>query len=130
MILTSVDLPAPLSPSNPSTSPLRRCRLRSRSAVIGPKRLAMCSRRSTSSDAELGPTMCSSATVWSGTSGPGPNATDKHVQAHGDDDRDPEVEILVVGVHALERQPVLEDPDEQSAEQRADDRALAAGHQR
>src|SRR5436305_10203077 len=124
MILTSVDLPAPLSPSNPSTSPLRRCKLRSRSAVIGPKRLAMCSSRSTSSDAELGPTMCSSATVRSGTPGSGPDAADKHVQAHGDDDRDTEIEVLVVRVHALERQAVLKDPDEQSAEQRADDRAL------
>ena len=38
-ILISVDLPAPLSPSNPSTSPLRRCRLMSRSALIGPKLL-------------------------------------------------------------------------------------------
>ena len=48
-ILISVDLPAPLSPSRPSTSPLRRCRLTSRSATVGPKRLAMCSTRSTSS---------------------------------------------------------------------------------
>src|SRR5207247_3571535 len=52
MILISVDLPAPLSPRRPSTSPLRRCRFTSRSAVTGPKRLAMCSTRSTSSGAE------------------------------------------------------------------------------
>ena len=51
MILISVDLPAPLSPSRPSTSPLRRCRLTSRSAVTGPKRLATCSTRRTSSAA-------------------------------------------------------------------------------
>src|SRR3954465_13016173 len=50
MILISVDLPAPLSPSKPSTSPLPRCRSMLRSAVTGPKRLDTPSTRSTSSD--------------------------------------------------------------------------------
>ena len=35
----SVDLPAPLSPTTPSTSPLATCKLTSRSAVIAPKNL-------------------------------------------------------------------------------------------
>src|ERR1700750_390453 len=40
MILIRVDLPAPLSPSRPSTSPFLRCRLMFCRAVTGPKRLA------------------------------------------------------------------------------------------
>src|SRR5689334_3624203 len=129
MILTSVDLPAPLSPSRPRTSPLRRWRFKSRSAVIGPKRLETCSSRSTSSSAVAGPTRCSPAVACSGTARPGPNPADEHIQEHCDDDRDAQVQVLVVGIDALERQPVLEDSDEESAQERADDGALAAGHQ-
>src|ERR1700754_778957 len=113
MILISVDLPAPLSPSRPSTSPLPRCRLTSRSAVTGPKRLATCSTRRTSSD-----------------TAPLPDATDVDVDHHRDDDRDAEDEVEVVGVDPLERQAVAQDPEEQRSEQRADRRPLAARQQR
>src|SRR5271166_2338016 len=95
-ILIRVDLPAPLSPSRPSTSPLRRCRLTSRSAVTGPKRLAMCSTRSTSSGAETGPMIVSAGTGSSATSGAPAYALHVHVDGHGQQDREAEVEELVV----------------------------------
>src|SRR3954469_4662594 len=99
MILISVDLPAPLSPSRPSTSPLRRCRLTSLSAVTGPKRLAMCSTRRTSSGAEPGPATPCAGVVASATAGmPSARAADEHVGAHRDDDRQAAVEQQVVGV--------------------------------
>ena len=53
-ILIRVDLPAPLSPSRPRTSPLRRCMLMSRSATVGPNDLPTCSTRRTSSSAVVG----------------------------------------------------------------------------
>src|ERR1700693_1569573 len=113
MILISVDLPAPLSPSRPSTSPLRRCRLTSRSATTGPKRLEMCSTRSTSSGADAGPTTCSSGGVWSATVSASAQALDVHVDRHREDDREARVEQQVVGAHALQDQAVLEDAEEQ-----------------
>src|SRR5262249_46031613 len=113
MILISVDLPAPLSPSSPSTSPFWRCRLTSRSAVTGPKRLATFSTRRTSSD-----------------TAPPPDTADVDVDDHRDDDRDAEDEVQVVRVDALERQAVAQDVEEQRAEQRADRGSLAAGQQR
>src|SRR5690242_10189681 len=115
MILMSVDLPAPLSPNSPSTSPFPRCRLTSRSAVTGPKRLAMCSTTRTSSG---------------GTAAPLSHAPDVHVDDHRDQDRDAEDEVQVVRVDALERQSVAQDAEEERAEQRADRGALAAGQQR
>src|SRR4051795_602794 len=81
MIFMRVDLPAPLSPSSPSTSPLRRCRLTSRSAVTGPKRLEMCSTRRTSS--------------VSATAAPLPDPTDIDVDHHRAEDRDAEDEVEV-----------------------------------
>src|ERR1700758_440144 len=97
MILISVDLPAPLSPSRPSTSPFFRCRLMSRSAVTGPKRLAMCSTRSTSSGDEVGPTASGPWLGASATAGmPPARARDVHVGGHRDDDRKPRVEQQVV----------------------------------
>src|SRR6202050_5918827 len=101
-ILISVDLPAPLSPSSPSTSPFLRCRCTSRSAVTGPKRLAMCSTRSTSSGAELGPTTpvwgaCASAT----SDLPPAHPADVDVGGHRHDDRHAEIEQFVDGVYAL-----------------------------
>src|ERR1700689_2726321 len=129
MILISVDLPAPLSPSSPSTSPFLRWRLTSRSAVTGPKRLAMCSTRSTSSGAELGPTT-SCSTVRSATAGvPPAHTSDVDVGGHRDDDREARVEEQVVGVDALQDQPVLEDAQEQRADEGADDGARTAGQQ-
>src|SRR5271155_5181824 len=110
MILIRVDLPAPLSPSRPSTSPLRRCRFTSRSAVTGPNRLAMCSTRSTSSGDDSGPTgwkpeelaPAPSAGGVGGTSAtmPSPHALDVYVRRHRHDDREAQVEQQVVGVHA------------------------------
>src|SRR3954451_22229703 len=112
-ILIRVDLPAPLSPSNPSTSPLPRRRLMSCSAVTGPKRLATFSTRRTSSD-----------------TAPPPDLADVDVDDHRDEDRDAQDEVQVVRVDALEHQPVAQDAEEQRAEQRADRRALPAREQR
>src|ERR1700677_616099 len=110
MILISVDLPAPLSPSRPSTSPLRRCRLTSRRAVTGPKRLAMCSTRSTSSGAETGPTIVSpfpkpglSGEDTGGIGRTGMSGTPAHAlqirfYGHPQEDRKAQVEELIVGV--------------------------------
>src|SRR5271156_3742906 len=108
MILISVDLPAPLSPSRPSTSPFFRCRFTSRSAVTGPKRLAMCSTRSTSSGAERGGTTASAGSDASATVPPS-RSCHVHANARRDDDRQAEIEELVVGVHALQHEAVLED---------------------
>src|SRR5262249_46027506 len=113
MILISVDLPAPLSPSSPSTSPFLRRRLTSRSAVTGPKRLATFSTRSTSSDATAPP-----------------DATHVDVDQHRGDDRDAQDEVEVVGVDAPKRQAAAREAEEERAERRADRRALAAGEQR
>src|SRR3954468_17458074 len=112
MVLISVDLPAPLSPSRPSTSPLPRCRLISRSAVTGPKRLATPSTRRTSSD-----------------TAPLPHAPDVGVDDHRGQDRHAEDEVQVVRVDALERQAVPQYPEEQRSEQRTDHRALPAVEQ-
>src|ERR671930_1365654 len=102
MILISVDLPAPLSPSSPSTSPFLRCRLTSRSAVTGPKRLETCSTRRTSS--------VSDATAP-------PHAPDVDVDHHRDQDRQAEDEVQVVGIDALQGQPVTQDAEEKGAAQ-------------
>src|SRR6478752_6590667 len=108
MILISVDLPAPLSPSNPSTSPFFRCRLMSRSAVTGPKRLEMFSTRSTSSGALVGPTALAAGVAALATAGvPPARASDVHVRGHRHDHREPRVEEQVVGLHALQDQAVL-----------------------
>src|SRR5436305_8325173 len=110
MILISVDLPAPLSPSSPSTSPLRRCTLTSRSAVTGPKRLAMCSTRSTSSGADAGGTAASEDGARSGsgegtgsaTAGlPPADAAHEDGCGHRHDHGDARVEEQVVGLHSL-----------------------------
>src|SRR5213595_3673558 len=108
MILISVDLPAPLSPSKPSTSPLRRCRLTSRNAVTGPKRLAMRSTRSTSSGADAGP-ITFSARGTSATPVAPARALHVHVHGHRDDDREACVEQQIVRIHSLQDQAVLED---------------------
>src|SRR4051812_37156077 len=113
MILISVDLPAPLSPSSPSTSPFLRYRLTSRSAVTGPNRLATFSTRRTSSD-----------------TAPPSDPPDVHVDDHRDQDPDAEDEVQVVRVDALERQAVAQDAKEQRAKQRADRRAPPSRQQR
>src|SRR5207302_6108523 len=131
MILISVDLPAPLSPSSPRTSPFFRCRLTSRSAVTGPKRLAMCSTRRTSPGADSGPTTAGAGVAASAKAGmSAPRAGHEHVRCHRDDDRKAAVEEQVVGVDALQDQPVLEDPEEERADERAHHRPGSAGQQR
>src|SRR5665213_297354 len=130
MVLISVDFPAPLSPSRPSTSPFFRCRLTSRSAVTGPKLLAMCSTRKTSSGAATGATMCSAGIAWSAKARLPSRAPDVDVDPHGEQDRETEVEDEVVGVHAFDREAVLEDAQEEGADQRSDDGARAAREQR
>src|SRR5437868_4690785 len=102
MILISVDLPAPLSPSRPSTSPLRRCRLMSRSAVVGPNDLVTCSTRSTSSSARDGPTIFSGGISALATARSGAHARHVRVEGHRDQDRQAEVQVEVVGAHALD----------------------------
>src|SRR6478735_11624195 len=119
MIFISVDLPAPLSPSSPSTSPLRRWRLTSRRAVTAPNRFETCSMRRTSS-----------ATGVSAMTTPLPDAADVDVDAHREQDRDTEDEVEVVGAHALECQAVAQHTQEQGTEQCADHRALPTGEQR
>src|SRR6202165_399188 len=116
MILISVDLPAPLSPSKPSTSPLRRCRFTSRSAVTGPKRLAMCSTRRTSSGAELGGTIV--AVTGSATAMSPPHTSHVHVRGHRHHHRETGVEQQIVRIDALQDQAILEDPEEDGAEDR------------
>src|SRR3954469_21471194 len=113
MILISVDLPAPLSPSRPSTSPLPRRRSMLRSAVTGPKRLATPSTRRTSS----------------GTAA-SPYPSHVGVDDHREEDRDAEDEVQVVRVDPLERQAVAQDAQEQRPDQGPDRRALAADQQR
>src|SRR5215218_10618589 len=110
MILMRVDLPAPLSPSSPSTSPLRRCRLMSRRAVTGPNRLATFSTRSTSSRARA----CS-ASMWcsGGTTTSLPYATDVDVDDHRREDREAQNEVEVVRVDALQGEAVAQDAEEQ-----------------
>src|ERR1700736_6151775 len=107
MILIKVDLPAPLSPSSPSTSPFFRCRLTSRRAVTGPKRFAMCSTRRTSSGAELGGTISSGGGAWSATALPPAHASDVYVRRHRHDHRETGVEEQVVRVDPLQDQPLL-----------------------
>src|SRR4051812_34892893 len=118
MIFIRVDLPAPLSPSSPSTSPLRRCRLMSRRAVTAPNRLETFSTRRTSS------------ARTSAMPAPLPDAADVDVDAHREQDRDAEDEVEVVGADALQRQAVAQDAEEQRTEQGTDDRALPAREQR
>src|ERR1700759_5704956 len=89
MIFISVDLPAPLSPSRPSTSPFLRCRSMLRSAVTGPKRLATPSIRRTSGAwlslvVGVVPCCCSAKALAL------PHAPDVHVDDHRDEDRDAE----------------------------------------
>src|ERR1700674_76340 len=119
MILIKVDLPAPLSPSSPSTSPFFRCRLTSRRAVTGPKRFAMCSTRRTSSGAEVGGTITSGGGAWSATAVPSAHASNVHVLRHRHDHRETGVEEQVVGVHPLQDHTLLEDTQEHGADQGA-----------
>src|SRR4051794_39781924 len=95
MIFINVDLPAPLSPSSPSTSPCLRCRSMLRSAVTGPKRLATPSTRR----ASLVVVVCPSAMALAL-----PHAPDVDVDHHRGEDRDAEDEVQVVGADALDGQ--------------------------
>src|ERR1041385_8655103 len=138
MILISVDLPAPLSPSRPSTSPFFRCRFTSRSAVTGPKRLAMCSTRRTSSGEFAGETTPGDCPAWAESGVPAGSATARtppartthvHVGGHRDEDRQSCVEEEVVRVYALQDQSILQHSEEQRPNQRAHHRARATGQE-
>src|SRR6185437_2133311 len=154
MILISVDLPEPLSPSRPSTSPFFKVRLMSCRAAMGPKLLAMRSTRSTSpptpgSEEDDGlavpsPARASSAATCSagssGSSGGGPeddsgktgprsHFLDEDVDRHHQDDGEPQVEVEVVGADALDDQAVVQDAEEQCPDQRAHDCSRAAEKQ-
>src|SRR5438067_930698 len=126
----------------------------SRSAMVGPKRFAMCSTRSTSSGAVLGPTIrCipsdrSSAfgvsnpgafwpsgsggfgTSWSAMARAPAHPAYIHIDRHCDQDRESQVQVEVVRTDPLQNQAVLKDAQEQRADQSPDDGALASGHQR
>src|SRR4051794_18666680 len=115
MILISVDLPAPLSPSRPSTSPLPRCRLTSRSAVTGPKRLATCSTTRTSS---------------AGTAAPLSHTPDVHIDDHRDKDREAEEKAQVARLAPRGRQPVAREAEKQRPKKPPPRRTLPAGQQR
>src|SRR4029077_6703710 len=101
-IFIRVDLPAPLSPSSPSTSPLPRWRLMSRSAVTGPNLLDTCSTRRTSPRSSPDSAIATAL----------PHSTDVGVDAHRDQDGQPEDEVEVVGVDPLQNEAVAQDPEE------------------
>src|SRR2546430_17554580 len=115
MILIRVDLPAPLSPSRPSTSPLRRCRLMSRSAVVGPNDLVTCSTRSTSSSARDGPTIFSAGVSALATARSPAHAGHGRVEGHRDQDRQAEGQGEEVGAPTLDVEPAPGDPQETGA---------------
>src|SRR3954453_5507964 len=119
MILISVDFPAPLSPSRPSTSPLRRCRLMSRRAVVGPKLLTTFSTRSTSSSAVVAPTTFSTG-VTSATARPRSHPRDVGVERHRDQNGQTQIEVEVIGADALDVQPVAQHPEEDRPDQPTD----------
>src|SRR3990170_1743168 len=101
MSLISVDLPAPLSPMRPSTSPLRRCIVTPSSAISAPKRLTMFSTlRMSLSSSSGGVTSSLSRTA---------QASDVDVQSHGDEDRDAQDDVERVCAHALQRESVAQD---------------------
>src|SRR5579875_2161426 len=127
-----VDFPAPLSPSRPRTSPLRRWMLMFRSAIVGPNRLATFSTRMTSSSVGVSVSMTRvfGMSEPSAKTGPRSDAGDVDVDRHRDEDREADVEELVVRAHALEDEPVVDDAQEQRADERADDRSVAADEQR
>src|SRR5215472_6169572 len=96
-IFSRVDLPAPLSPISPSTSPLPRCRLMSVSAVTAPYRLETCSTRSTSPfGAPFSVTLTCSSLAY---------PRERDVDDHGDQDRAAEDDVQRVGAHAQNGEP-------------------------
>src|SRR5436305_12753028 len=95
----------------------------SRTAVIGPKLLATCSTRSTSSGADVGPTTISVAAGASATARTRSHPRDVRVERHRDQDREAQVEQEVVGADALDVQPFLENPQEDRADEGSHDGA-------
>ena len=123
-----VDLPAPLSPIRPSTSPLPRRRLTSRSAVSAPNRLATCSTRSASPFAD-GPAGRGEVWVVCHQVLPARRSRDRYWLAIMEtriaipSDQEEWCSALI----ADEVEAVLQLGQDQGAEQRADDRTGAAG---
>ena len=126
MIFTSVDLPAPLSPISPSTSPRPRCMETSSSARTAPNRFEMCSTRIASSASRPLP----ESLIW-----PPPEQAevlqplDLHIQDHRTQDRDPDDQVEVECADAEDREADVQDGEHADAEEAADDRARPA-HQR
>src|SRR5687767_10958456 len=101
MILISVDLPAPLSPMRPSTSPLRRRSVTPSSAVSAPNRLTMFSAlRMSFSSSSGGATSSPSRSTKS---------SDVDVQRHGDENRNAQNDVERVCANALQRKSIAQD---------------------
>src|SRR5215469_17633001 len=128
-ILSKVDLPAPLSPMSPSTSPRFRCMFTSVSAVTAPYLLEMCSQRRTSPPGSRIPASPGVLAVMSALS-PFPQLRELNVRHHGDEDRRAEDNEKRIGAHADEREPVEQDAEHHRPEEGADDRSHAAQHRR
>src|ERR1700749_2473200 len=128
-ILSRVDLPAPLSPMSPSTSPRFRRRFTSVSAVTAPYRLEMWSQRRTSPPGFTSSACPGVLAVMSALS-PFPQLRELNVRHHGDEDRRAEDDEKRIGAHADEREPVEQDAKHHRAEEGANDRSHAAQHRR
>ena len=112
--LMSVDLPAPLSPMTPSTSPGSS----SKSAVVERHHPAVGSHQAARLEHRAGLSGCP------GRSRPSadlahPPIPDPLVQRHGDDDQDPDGEVLPEGIHAGDGQPVPGSAHDERPEERA-----------
>src|SRR5580693_3421608 len=104
-----VDLPAPLSPTTPTTSPAAKSRLTPRKTSTLPKFFRASTRRNRYS-------------AMSGHSEPGTQPVEPYRENQHDADR----HLLIKGLDPQEIEAVLHDTHDQCADQGADDRAAAA----
>src|ERR1700712_4777869 len=116
----SVLLPAPLSPSRQCTSPRTRRSVTSDSAMTGPKYLLTFSSCRISSDMRAS---CVSAPAQRDA------PADEVVEQHGNQQHAAEEDAVPVVVDARVADADLHDAEDQRAERRADDRAVAAREQ-
>src|SRR5215469_7827498 len=128
-ILSRVDLPAPLSPRSPSTSPRFRCRFTSVSAVTAPYLLVMCSQRRTSPPGSTSSAWPGVLAVMSALS-PFPQLRELYIRHHGDEDRRAEDDEQRISAHTDEREPVEQDAQHHRAEEGANDGSHAPQHRR
>src|SRR5262245_30798460 len=112
MVLISVDLPAPLSPSRQWTSPSLTAIVTPARAIIMPKCFSM---------------FLSSRIVLDMSALPGDEAADVGVEDHGYQKDDPEEHAEQRTLDAGEEEPLLDHAEDQRAEGGADHRAIAAG---